>query len=148
MRPGWGTCAWATLSGWAGERGTGVSELEVSGAASVEEQFEQLGGSSSEFLVQMENRLPADFPPDRRAELVAAEAVRARELAEAGILVRLWRVTGRRANVGIWRAPTCGTLHEALESLPLFPWLEIQVTPVSAHPNDPELSVLPPNAVP
>jgi muconolactone D-isomerase len=125
-----------------------VSELEVSDTAGVQEQFEQLGGSSSEFLVQMENRLPADFPPDQRAELLAAEAVRARELAAAGILVRLWRVTGRRANVGIWRAPTCGTLHEALESLPLFPYLDIQVVAISGHPNDPELAVLPPSPGP
>jgi len=117
----------------------------VSDTASVEEQ---LGGSSSEFLVQMENRLPADFPPDQRARLLAAEAVRAGELAAAGILVRLWRVTGRRANVGIWRAPTCGTLHEALESLPLFPWLDIQVTPISGHPNDPDLAALPSSPVP
>jgi muconolactone D-isomerase len=125
-----------------------VSELEVSDTASVEEPFGLLGASPSEFLVQMENRLPADFPPDQRAELLAAEAVRARELAEAGILVRLWRVTGRRANVGIWRAPTCGALHEALESLPLFPHLDIQVIPISGHPNDPELAALSSSPVP
>ena len=119
-----------------------MSDLEVSDSGSVDEQLGLLGRSASEFLVQMENRLPADFPPDQRAELLAAEAVRARELAAAGILVRLWRVTGRRANVGLWRASTCGELHEALESLPLFPYLDIQVTPISGHPNDPELAAL------
>jgi muconolactone delta-isomerase len=40
------------------------------------------------------------------------------ELAAAGILVQLWRVTGQRANVGIWNAPAGDALHEALEYLP------------------------------
>ena len=83
---------------------------------------------TSEFLVRMENLLPAGFPAAERAELLRAEAARARELASAGILVRLWRVTGRRANVGIWRAASTAALHDALASLPLFPYLDIQVT--------------------
>jgi muconolactone D-isomerase len=52
-------------------------------------------------------------------------------------LIRLWRVTGRRANVGIWRAPTTAALHDALASLPLFPYLDIEVIPLARHPNDP-----------
>jgi muconolactone delta-isomerase len=95
------------------------------------------GGSMSEFLVQMENRIPADFDPDERERLHRAEGARARELAAAGILVRLWRVAGRRANAGIWRAASNVELHAALESLPMFPYLDIQVTPLSRHPNDP-----------
>jgi len=35
----------------------------MSDTASVEDQDGSSGGSTSEFLVQMENRLPADFPP-------------------------------------------------------------------------------------
>jgi muconolactone D-isomerase len=106
------------------------------------------GGPTSEFLVRMENLLPVAFPPDERARLLRAEAVRARELASAGILLRLWRVAGRRANVGIWRATTAAELHDALESLPLFPYLDIQVVPLSGHPNDPMLAAgpLPPGA--
>jgi muconolactone D-isomerase len=85
----------------------------------------------------MENLLPASLPPEERTQLLQAEAARARELAAAGILVRLWRMTGRRANAGIWRATTTGELHQALESLPLFPYLDIEVIPLSQHPNDP-----------
>jgi muconolactone delta-isomerase len=29
-------------------------------------------------------------------------------------------------------------LHEALASLPLFPYLDIEVIPLSRHPNDPQ----------
>ena len=94
-------------------------------------------GATSEFLVRMENLLPAGFLAQERAELLRAEAARASELAAAGILIRLWRVTGRRANVGIWRAPTTAALHDALASLPLFPYLDIEVIPLARHPNDP-----------
>jgi muconolactone D-isomerase len=96
--------------------------------------------AGSSYLVQMEIRLPADLPAPERARLIRAEAARAQELAAAGILVQLWRVTGRRANVGIWNAPTCDALHEALESLPLFPFLDIHVMPVSRHPNAPAMT--------
>jgi muconolactone delta-isomerase len=70
-------------------------------------------------------------------ELLAKEAERARQLAEAGVLRRLWRVPGRRANWGIWVASSIDELHEALASLPLFPYLTITVHPLASHPNDP-----------
>jgi muconolactone D-isomerase len=47
-------------------------------------------------------------------------------------------VPGRRANWGIWEAEDATALHAAIRSLPLFPWLEVDVIPLAAHPNDPE----------
>jgi muconolactone D-isomerase len=90
-----------------------------------------------DFLVEIEVRLPPDTDPERKAELVAAEAARAKELAAKGAIYRLWRVPGRWANVGIWRADDATGLHEALSSLPLYPWLDIDVTPLAKHPSDP-----------
>ena len=74
-------------------------------------------------------------------ELLVKEAERARELAQAGILRRLWRVPGRRANWGIWVAQTTDELHAALSSLPLFPYMSITVHPLATHPNDPRLEL-------
>jgi muconolactone D-isomerase len=91
----------------------------------------------TDWLVHMEVRLPADMPPERQAGLAAAEAERAAELATAGHLVRLWREPGRRANWGLWRAEDATALHAALASLPLWPWLDVEVTALAAHPNDP-----------
>lgn len=91
----------------------------------------------SEFLVTMRINLPVDFAPDRRASLLAAEAARAKELAADGVLVRVWRIPGQRANCGIWRAQDATALHEALISLPLWPWLDLDVSPLATHPNDP-----------
>lgn len=102
-----------------------------------EDDLRAEGIPRSYYLVRMEVRIPVDLPPDERARLLGAEADRARQLAADGTLVQLWRVTGRRANVGIWSAATCDALHEALESLPLYPFLEIEVLPVSTHPNAP-----------
>ena len=71
-------------------------------------------------------------------DLLQREAQRARELAEAGILLRLWRVPGRRANWGLWAAATTDELHASLAALPLYPYLDITVHPLAAHPNDPK----------
>jgi muconolactone D-isomerase len=91
-----------------------------------------------EFLVDIEVRWPADGDPDRKTALIKAEAARAAELAAAGRLRRLWRVPGRWANVGLWEAADASALHEALASLPFYPWLDITVRPLAVHPSDPE----------
>lgn len=90
-----------------------------------------------EFLVEISTEWPADGDPTRREALVAAEARRAGELAEAGILRKLWRIPGTWKNVGLWSAPDATALHAALSSLPFFPWLKIEVRPLATHPNDP-----------
>ncbi len=87
----------------------------------------------AEFLVEIEIELPPSTPDDERAALVAAEAARGRELRDAGSIVRMWRVPGRRANVGIWKAADASELHELVSSLPLFPWMNVQVRPLADH---------------
>jgi muconolactone D-isomerase len=91
-----------------------------------------------EFLVHIEVRYPRDGDQDELARLTAAETVRARELAEAGILRRLWRIPGQRANYGIWEASDATALDAALASLPMFAWLDIEVQPLAQHPRDPQ----------
>ena len=87
-----------------------------------------------EFLVSIEVRTPPDMEPARLAQLQAAEAARAAELVEAGLLRRIWRVPGRRANVSLYEARDATAVHEALASLPLFPWLEVTVQALAVHP--------------
>jgi muconolactone D-isomerase len=90
-----------------------------------------------EFLVHIEVGWPPDGNPETLASLTAAERERARELIAEGRLRRLWRIPGRRANWGIWEASDATALHSAIASLPLFPWLSVEVHPLAAHPNDP-----------
>ena len=91
-----------------------------------------------EFLVYIEIGLDPSLPANEREAILAAEAERARELAEAGHIVRLWRLPGRRANWGLWCASDATELHEFLSSLPLWPHMEVEVIPLALHPNDPE----------
>ncbi len=89
-----------------------------------------------EFLVRSENRLPAETPAERREELRTAERARAMELRTAGILKRLWRVPGRNAWIGLFEAADAAALHDAVMSLPLAPWLDVQVEALAQHPQE------------
>lgn len=91
-----------------------------------------------EFLVHIEVRWPPDGDPEEVRRLTAAERLRGRELAAEGRIRRMWRIPGRRANWGLWDAPDATELHAAIASLPFFPYLEVEVIPLAAHPTDPE----------
>jgi muconolactone D-isomerase len=91
-----------------------------------------------EFLVEMKTVVPPDAGPGEEADRRAAEAVRARELAAAGHLVRLWKPAGDPRTIGLWRAVDQTALHDkVLGTLPLRPWMTLVVTPLESHPNDP-----------
>jgi len=87
-----------------------------------------------EFLVRIEIRVPADIDADEEARVRAAELARGQELRAAGILRRVWRVPGRRANWSLYECADASELHEVLNSLPMWPWLDIEVHPLAMHP--------------
>lgn len=91
-----------------------------------------------EFLVRITVNYPVDGDREELGRLGAAETVRAGELAAAGTLRRLWRIPGQRANYGIWEAADATALDAALASLPMFPYLAIEVQALAQHPRDPE----------
>jgi muconolactone D-isomerase len=86
------------------------------------------------FLVAIEVKLPGTFPTVQREELLAAERERGRELVEAEVITAIWRIPGALRNVGIWEAGDATELHEHLASLPVFPWMTAEVTPLAEHP--------------
>lgn len=86
-----------------------------------------------EFLVEIELSLPPELTAEARTALVQAEARRGRELKDAGTIVRIWRIPGRTANVGVWAAPDPTVLHEAICSLPMYRYLRADVTPLATH---------------
>jgi muconolactone D-isomerase len=86
-----------------------------------------------EFLVQIQVHLPPQMTAEERSRLMDAEIRRARELRDAGTIARMWRIPGRTANVGIWEAPEPTALHDAISSLPMFPYLLADVTPLATH---------------
>ncbi|MFJ9734578.1 muconolactone Delta-isomerase family protein [Streptomyces sp. NPDC101169] len=91
-----------------------------------------------EFLVEIVTDVPEGTDPAEVDRRRAAEAVRAKELAATGNLVRLWRPVGELRSIGLWRAADEAELHEkVLGTLPLRSWMTLTVTAVESHPNDP-----------
>jgi muconolactone D-isomerase len=86
-----------------------------------------------EFLVRIEVELPFQLGPDERARLLESEMERGRELKDAGAILRIWRIPGRTANVGLWDVADPTALHDAITSLPMFPYLKAEVTPLARH---------------
>lgn len=89
--------------------------------------------SPARFLVQITVRLPPEMPESARTALLERERRRGEELRAAGTIQDVWRLPGRLANVGVWRAATATDLHEAISSLPVWPWTEVTVTPLADH---------------
>lgn len=87
-----------------------------------------------EFLVAIDIRLPDDLQAGRREELLKAEYERGVFLARAGMLRAVWRVPGKLANRGVWAAADPTALHAALVSLPLWPYMTVEVLALARHP--------------
>jgi muconolactone D-isomerase len=87
------------------------------------------------FMVEMDVRLPHDMPGDAAEELRARERGVAQALQRDGRWRHLWRVAGRYANVSVFDVESPDELHELLSGLPLFPYMEIRVTPLARHPS-------------
>ncbi|HEX4036028.1 MAG TPA: muconolactone Delta-isomerase family protein [Solirubrobacteraceae bacterium] len=87
-----------------------------------------------EFLVQIQVNFPPDLPAAQLATVMEKEAHRGRELQESGVIVRIWRIPGRTANVGIWAGADADEIHRAISSLPAFPWIDARVTALATHP--------------
>ncbi len=92
-----------------------------------------------EYLVSMTTHVPEGTHPEAVDEIRAREAVRARELAAAGNLLRLWRPPlrpGEWRTLGLFAAEDGDRLEALLATMPLRVWRTDDVTPLSPHPND------------
>jgi muconolactone D-isomerase len=88
------------------------------------------------FHVRMDVRLPHDLAPAERTEIVAREKDYSQLLQRAGKWPHLWRIAGEFANFSVFDVESNDELHDLLSGLPLFPYMEIQVTPLATHPSD------------
>ncbi len=93
-----------------------------------------------EFLVGFDVTIPNGTPASEVKDRVGAEATAAAGLAREGHLVRLWKppaAPGESKFVGLYRADSEAELDGLLGALPLTGWMQITVTPLQPHPNDP-----------
>lgn len=87
------------------------------------------------FQVIMDVRIPHNADPAHIDRLKAEEKARAHELQASGTWRHLWRVVGAYRNVSIFDVTDNAALHDVLMGLPLFPYMEISVTPLCRHPS-------------
>ncbi|EGD53362.1 muconolactone Delta-isomerase [Gordonia neofelifaecis] len=88
------------------------------------------------FHVRMDVRIPNDLDPNVRAETVAREKAYSQELQRSGKWPEIWRIVGEYSNFSIFDVESNDELHEILSGLPLFPYMDIAVTPLATHPSD------------
>ena len=86
-------------------------------------------------MVEMDVRIPLGFDKEEADRLKAREKERFQELQRAGKWRHIWRAVGRYANVSIFDVESNSELHDILTSLPLFPFMEMKVTPLCRHPS-------------
>jgi len=89
-----------------------------------------------EYLTTFRISVPEGTPAKTVDDAEGAEAAPAREMAQHGNLVRLWKLDGPNA-LGLWRAGSTAEMQAALDSLPLPVWMTVETTPLSTHPSDP-----------
>jgi muconolactone D-isomerase len=87
------------------------------------------------FHVCMNVNLPALMPADEATKLKADEKALAQRLQDQGKWRHLWRIAGQYANVSVFDVDSVDELHTLLSSLPLFPYMEIEVTALCRHPS-------------
>ena len=87
------------------------------------------------YHVRMDVRPPHGIDPAMFDRLKAEEKARAEDLQREGKWVHLWRIAGQYANVSVFDVGSHDELHAILSALPLFPFMEIAVTPLARHPS-------------
>lgn len=70
-------------------------------------------------------------PNEEIMALVPAEEARVRELEQQGIQESLYLAADQSAVWGIWNCASQDALQETLQTLPLYPFLNIDVAPLA-----------------
>ncbi|AGS33561.1 muconolactone delta-isomerase [Corynebacterium maris DSM 45190] len=87
------------------------------------------------YMVQMFVNRPESVSDEKWAELRTAEMNYAQDLMREGKFRHVWRVVGDVSNVSIFDVDTHAELHDILQNLPLFPYMDVKVTPLAEHPS-------------
>jgi muconolactone D-isomerase len=86
------------------------------------------------FHVRIEVFIPSHVDRETVERLGKLEHERAADLQRAGKWKHLWRIVGRFANISVFEVDTNDELHAILESLPFYPYMNIEVTALCRHP--------------
>ncbi|QYG09534.1 muconolactone Delta-isomerase [Janthinobacterium sp. PAMC25594] len=87
------------------------------------------------FHVRMNVNLPLNMPAEQAAQLKQTEKELAQRLQHEGKWRHLWRIAGQYANISVFDVDSVDELHNLLTSLPLFPYMQVDVMPLCRHPS-------------
>lgn len=87
------------------------------------------------FHVKMIVNLPVDMDPERAAKLKADEKALAQRLQSEGKWRHIWRIAGLYANYSVFDVESPQELHDLLMQLPLYPYMDIEVSALCRHPS-------------
>jgi muconolactone D-isomerase len=88
------------------------------------------------YLARLETSFPIDMDPEVKADLVRAEKALGQQLQQGGKIAHLWRVVGPKlANLTMFDVESNDELQDILSSLPMRPYMDIDITPIAAHPS-------------
>lgn len=87
------------------------------------------------YHVRMDVLIPNDMDADKVAELKATEKSLSQKLQKQGKWRHIWRLAGEYSNFSIFDVESNEELHDIMMSLPLYPYMKVQVTPLLRHPS-------------
>jgi muconolactone D-isomerase len=93
-----------------------------------------------DFLVEFRVNVPDGTPESEVEARERAEASAAARLVVDGHLLRVWSRPlgdGESTILGLYRADSDAQLDGLLRALPLYEWMDVAITPLEPHPNDP-----------
>lgn len=75
-----------------------------------------------------------ELSSDDRDKLMAREREVATALIARGTITWMWRLPGTHTSITIWNAESAEALDAHLKTLPIFPYNDVEVTALAAHP--------------
>lgn len=91
-----------------------------------------------EFLAQVEINLPDSIEGRELQELREKERARGKELWRSGVIKRIWRIPGTNRVMAVYEVADATALQEMFETMPMYPYLNIDVYPLVHHPLEEE----------
>jgi muconolactone D-isomerase len=83
----------------------------------------------------MDVKIPQDLAESEVTDILAREKAYSQQLQKTGQWRHIWRLAGQYANFSIFDVKDNSELHEILTGLPLFKFMQIEVTPLLRHPS-------------
>lgn len=86
-----------------------------------------------EFLAQVHVNLPSTLQGEELDDLRERERARGKELWRSGAIKRIWRVPGKKHVMAVYEAEDATALQDMFETFPMYPYLDIEVSPLAQH---------------